>query len=206
MEFLKKTAIVGAILLFAIASKAQNTSVIQAAFKVSYEYESKGEYGKAIDEMKKVYKEDSYEINLRLGWLNYSAGHFTLSISYYEKAIAIMPLGIEARFGIVYPASALGNWDQVVTQYKKILEQDSKNTVANYRLGVIYYERKEYNTAKKYLETVVNLYPFDYDSLIMYAWVNYQLGNTREAKVLFNKVLMYSPGDTSAEEGLKLIG
>ncbi|MBN2681369.1 MAG: tetratricopeptide repeat protein [Bacteroidales bacterium] len=207
MAVLKQFSITGIIILALAFSKinAQTNAEIQSAFKTSYELETKGEYNKAIDEIKKVYKEDSYEINLRLGWLSYSAGQFTTSKSYYTKAINLMPYGIEARFGIVYPASAMGNWDEVITQYKKILEVDPQNSVANYRLGVIYYERKDYTKANSYLEKVVNLYPFDYDGLLMYAWCNFQLGNHREAKVLFNKVLLLSPDDSSAKEGLGLL-
>jgi len=39
----------------------------------------------------------------------------------------------------------------------------------------------------------------------MFAWTNLKLGKTREAQVLFNKVLMLSPDDKSALEGLSLI-
>jgi Flp pilus assembly protein TadD len=52
---------------------------------------------------------------------------------------------------------------------------------------------------------VVNLYPFDYDGLLMYAWSNLQIGKFKEAKILFNKVLMLSPNDKSALEGLAII-
>jgi len=52
---------------------------------------------------------------------------------------------------------------------------------------------------------VVNLYPFGYDGLLMFAWTNLKAGKLREAKILFNKVLMYSPGDKSALEGLSYI-
>jgi hypothetical protein len=50
---------------------------------------------------------------------------------------------------------------------------------------------------------VVNLYPFDYDGLVMYAWTNFQLKKYREAKVLFNKALMNTPTGSSAMEGIK---
>lgn len=182
-----------------------NGTEVKEAFAKSYDYEDDGDYTKAISVMKAVYQEESYEINLRLGWLHYNAGLFTESAAYYRKAIDLMPYGIEARFGYVYPVSALGNWDQVIGQYKKILEIDPQNTMANYRLGNIYYGRKDYQTAYNYFEKVVNLYPFDYDGLIMLAWSNYQLKKFREAKILFNKALLLSPDDESALEGLELI-
>ena len=116
-----------------------------------------------------------------------------------------MPYSIEARFGYVLPAAALGNWDKVLNQYFEIVKIDPQNTKANYRIGSIYYGRKDYANSFKYLEKVVNVYPFDYDGLLLYAWANFQLGKTKEAKLLFEKVLLLSPRDKSALEGLGLI-
>jgi tetratricopeptide (TPR) repeat protein len=72
-------------------------------------------------------------------------------------------------------------------------------------MGSIYYGRKDYAKSEKYLEKVINLYPFDYDSMILYAWTNFKLGKLREAQVMFNKVLLNKPKDISATEGLSLI-
>jgi tetratricopeptide (TPR) repeat protein len=184
---------------------AQNYAALQDAFSKSQAFESKGNFTDAIAAMKTVYQADSYEVNLRLGWVTYLAGLFTESSAYYQDAIKLKPYAIEAKFGFVYPASALGNWDQVITQYNDILNIDPQNTLANYRMGSIYYGRKDFTTAEKYLEKVVNLYPFDYDSMVLYAWTTLKLGKTREAQVLFNKVLLIRPKDTSALEGLALI-
>ena len=203
---MKKISIVSVSILFSTLIFAQeNLDNVLKAFSQSYTYETKGEYANAIKEMVGVYTSDSYEQNVRLGWLSYEAGKFTESVAYYEKALALKPLSEEARMGIVYPASALGNWDQVLTHYLKILENNPGNTTVNYRIGNIYYERKDYAKAFTYFEKVVNLYPFGYDALLMYAWTNLKLGKNREAKVLFNKVLMLSPSDSSALEGLGLI-
>ena len=193
------------ILAASIAVSNAQTDKLADAFSLSYQLETKADYTGAIKTLKEVYNETSYEVNLRLGWLHYEAGLFTESLAYYEKAIALMPYSIEAKLGYVYPASALGNWDKVMAQYTKILAVDPQNTSVNYKLGLIYYGKKDYANAYKYFEKVVNLYPFGYDALIMYAWANYQTGKMREAKVLFNKVLLVSPGDTSALEGLSLI-
>ncbi len=185
-------------------ASAQNDP-IETAFSKSYEFETKKEYTAAVNSLKAIYNKDSYEINLRLGWLAYEAGNNTESVSYYQLAINLMPYSIEAKFGFVYPAAALGNMNQVAEQYSKILEIDAKNTTANYRMGVISYQKKDYQTAFKYFEKVVNLYPFGYDALLMYAWTNFQLGKTKEAKILFGKVLWLYPSDKSATEGLGLI-
>ena len=182
-----------------------NQATLQDAFSKSYQYEYRGNFTDAITTLKTVYQEDSYEINVRLGWVTYLAGLFTESSAYYQKAIALKPYSIEAKLGLANPASALGNWDQVIAQYNEILTIDPQNTTANYRMGSIYYGRKDYGKAEKYLEKVVNLYPFDYDSNILFAWTYLKLGKLREAQVIFNKVLLIKPADASALEGLGLI-
>ena len=88
---------------------------------------------------------------------------------------------------------------------KEVLKTDPQNTLANYKLGLLYYNRAEYDLAKKHVEKVVNLYPFDYDSVILLAWVNLKMEDYRKAKILFNKSLLIYPGNESAQEGLKLI-
>ncbi len=183
----------------------QTDKEIIQAFKTSYGLEKSGSYKKAADELKKVYSNDSYEINLRLGWLEYNAGLFEESAAHYQKALNLKPFSEEAKFGLIYPKYAQGNLTEVINLYKKILEINPNNTSANYRLGLIFFGKKNYTVAANYFEKVVNLYPFDYDSLLMLAWSDYYLGKKNHAKLLFNKVLMSNPEDKSATKGIQLI-
>lgn len=192
-------------LIFALPLAAQTPAEMQKAFQESYSLEAEGKYVEAVKALQAVARENGYEVNLRLGWLNYRAGNHTDALAYYQKCIQMRPLSLEARFGYVLPAGELGHWDQVLAKYKEILGIDAYNTKANYYAGLIYYNRADYPSAEKYFQKVVNLYPFDYDSLLMLAWTKYFLGKSSEAKTLFNKVLLYSPGDASATEGLGLI-
>ena len=208
MEYFKKMNLVAlaALMILSIEfTQGQDMSKTISAFQQSYISEASGDFQEAMDVLKEVYNEKSYETNLRLGWLAYLSGLFSESIAFYNKSISLMPYSIEARFGLVYPASALGNWNMVINQYEKILEINPNNTIANHRLGLIYYGREDYETAYSYFEKVVNLYPFDYDALIMFAWTNYRLNKLREAKILFQKALMHTPGGSSALEGLELL-
>jgi tetratricopeptide (TPR) repeat protein len=194
-----------AALTISISAFSQDHNKLVSAFSDSYAKETAGNYAEAVSALKAVYTETSYELNLRLGWLTYLQGQFNESLSYYNKAISLMPYAIEPRLGVAYPASAQGNWDFVVTQYQTILGIDPNNTLTLYRMGLIFYERKEYKHAAEHFEKVVNLYPFDYDSVLMLAWSNLQIGKAREAKVLFQKAQLYSPTSASAQEGLKLV-
>ena len=192
-------------LLLTFSSHAQISQEVMDAFKKSYQLEASGKYSEAAETLKRVYSEDSYELNLRLGWLDYQAGLFLESKSFYHQAVSLRPMSIEARFGLVLPLAALGSWKQVITQYNKILEINPNNSVANYRLGAIYYGRLEYEKAASYLEKVINLYPFDYDGVVLYAWTNLKMKKLREAKLLFRKALLIRPGDASALEGLRIL-
>jgi tetratricopeptide (TPR) repeat protein len=190
-------------MLMALPAAAQ-TEVIDA-FRESYALESAGQYREAGDKLKAVYQSESYEINLRLGWLLYQSGQVKESVEAYEKAVGLKPYAIEPKLGLALPLSMQGEWDRIIGIYQNILEMDPQNSLVNYRLGLIYYNRAEFDRADPYLEKVVNLYPFDYDGLVLLAWNKLKLQKSREAKVLFNKVLMNNPGDESATEGLQLI-
>jgi tetratricopeptide (TPR) repeat protein len=209
MEILKKSTRTMLLFLFMTLGVnqvyAQDFKKIQDAFISSYNYETGKNYSKAIDALKRVYDGQSYEINVRLGWLYYYAGNYPESINFYTRAIQLKPYSVEARFGYALPASALGNWNDVLNKYIEILKIDPNNYTANYRMGLIYYNRKDYSTAFKHFEKLANLFPYDYDVTHMYAWTNYRLGKLREAKVLFQKTLLIKPGDSSATEGLGLI-
>ncbi|MCK4569713.1 MAG: tetratricopeptide repeat protein [Bacteroidales bacterium] len=205
MEFIRKSIVLAVFTIIMTGLQAQNTEKVQEAFIDSYSCETNANYTDAINILKNVYDPASYHINTRLGWLCYISGQFTESAAYYQKAIELKPYAIEARFGLTYPASSMGNWAQVKNQYIKILELDPQNTKANYYFGLMLYESGDYGLAAKHFEKVVNLFPFDSKSVLMFGWANFQLGKTREAEVLFREVLIIEPNNESALEGLELI-
>jgi tetratricopeptide (TPR) repeat protein len=204
MDFLRK--IIFILILFTGWSATAQQEETFNIFERSYLLENEGEYTKAIQALKTIYDEDSYEVNLRLGWLHYLSGLFSEAVPYYQRCITLRPLSIEARLGIALPVASMGNWSQVEKYYREILEMDPENSWVNYRMALLYYGREDYQTAYKYIEKVVNHYPFDYDSVVLMAWINYRMGKTREARVLFTKSLLMRPGDESATKGLELLG
>lgn len=204
MEFLRKIIVI-AVLFFVFQGFSQEGKTVPNAFAKSYVAEGKGNYSEAIKAIKDVYNESSYTMNLRLGWLYYLDLNYEVSISYYNKACKLMPVAVEPLWALLNPQIAKENWAEVDKIYLRILKIDPKNSTANYKLGLNYYYRKNYAKAKKYFDVALNLYPFDYNIVLMSAWNNYFLGKTNEAKVLFNKVLNIDANDASALQGLSLI-
>jgi len=205
METLRRNILAIVLLLISISAFPQSMNSLVEAFSKSYEAENAKNYIIAINRLKAGYDPDNYVINIRLGWLNYLAKQYTESIYYYQKSISLRPYAIEARFGCVKPLSALEEWDKVKKQYIEILTIDPQNTIANYWLGLIYYNRKDFYNAVKLFEKIVNLYPLDYDSVIMLAWSKLNYGKQQEARVLFDQALIIRPNDSSALTGLKLL-
>ena len=206
IQILALIVILTSLKISAQTDKDYNTSI--NAFNTSYVFEKKGDYENSIDVIKKEFNENKnivYETNLRLGWLNYKAGFYKQSMQHYENAIALKPNSIEAKTGYSLPAYAMGVNDKVIAQYKKILELDPQNTSVSYNLGSIYYYQNDYKNALPYFEKVYNLYPFQYDGLLMFAWTNLKLNKTAEAELLFNKLALRWPNDASVLEGLSLL-
>jgi tetratricopeptide (TPR) repeat protein len=193
------------LIVFISIQSAHAQDILTEAFRESYSLEKSQNFNGAIDRLKSVYQSNSYELNLRLGWLHFQSSKLDQSLEYYTKAVDLKPYAIEPKLGLVLPLSVLGKWEEILEIYHQILQADPQNSLINYRVGLIYYNKGEFAKADPFLEKVVNLYPFDYDGLLLLGWNKLSLQKTREAKVLFQKVLLNNPGDESALEGLKLI-
>ena len=190
--------------MFSLNGNAQDSKVMQEAFAKSFMAEDKGDYKNALQAIQSIYSDKSYLVNLRIGWLSYLNKDYVNSVVYYKKAIALMPTATEPLWGLCNPLVAQEKWVELENNYKLIIRFDPKNSLVNYRLGMIYFYRKNYVEAIKYFDVTLTLFPLDYDAINMSAWTNYYLGKKEEAKVLFNRVLLMYQLDASAIEGLAL--
>ena len=190
--------------LFSLNGNAQDSKVMQEAFAKSFMAEDKGDYKNALQAIQSIYSDKSYLVNLRIGWLSYLNKDYVNSVVYYKKAIALIPTATEPLWGLCNPLVAQEKWVELENNYKLIIRFDPKNSLVNYRLGMIYFYRKNYVEAIKYFDVTLTLFPLDYDAITMSAWTNYYLGKKEEAKVLFNRVLLMYQLDASAIEGLAL--
>lgn len=176
----------------------------ESAFSKSYSFEYEQEYGKAITALLEV-KTESYQQHLRLGWLYYLNKDYQKSESHYRKAVQLEGLSVEARFGLALPLSALGNYNQVLEVYQQILAIDPQNSIANYRTASIYYNRKDMTKAAACVLKVIKMYPFDYDSNLLYGRILQSQGKTTEARKYFEKALQYNPQSDDAKNAIKNI-
>lgn len=194
--------IIVAIVLFCGTLKAQDSP--ETAFSKSYSFEYDTQYAKAIEALLAL-KSESYEVNLRLGWLYYLSKDYAKSETFYKKASDAEPNSIEVRFGQVLPLAAQGNMNNVITIYTDILKLDPNNTVVNYRMAYIYYGKKDYANAITYVTKVLKAYPFDFDSNLLAGKIMLDQGKKPEAKKYFMKALEYNPQSEDAKNCLKKV-
>jgi len=200
---MKLNSIIITVLIFSSFAVAQDQQKLEAAFSQSYSFESEKSYADAIEAILRVYTENSYETNIRLGWLYYQYKKYPESTNYYKKATLLKPNSIEAKLGLASPIAAQSSWDILIDLYNDILKIDANQITVNYRLGLIYYNRQNFTQAKKYFDIYLSLYPFDYDALSISAWNSLKLGKKDVARDLFNKALLLYPKNTDSLEGLK---
>jgi tetratricopeptide (TPR) repeat protein len=198
------------VLLAGLALQAQNPkpSAVISHFNSSIAAEEKSNYADALTEMEAVSEEgkDDYAVNLRLGWLYYQTKNYGQSEKYYRQALALSgQKSVEALLGLSLPLAAKPDWKGVENVYERVLAMDPANYTANLHLGQILMNRGDFARAESLLGTALEHYPATYEVVLSSAWNSYSLGRMRDARLLFERTLMLSPGDTSAQRGLSYL-
>ena len=197
---MKKIIVFLAAIIIAISIQVQaQASDLVNAFASSYAHEKDGKYADAADDIKKSYI-DSYECNVRLGWLLYADKKYESAVTYYQKAVLTKPSSLEAYSGLGNALAAQEKWTEANKVYVKMIAVDPNNTTANYRLALGYYYAKNYELADKHNSIVLKLYPFDYYSNLLEGGIKLAQGKLKEAKAFYHVALLVSPTDTTAKQ------
>jgi tetratricopeptide (TPR) repeat protein len=187
-------------------SGAAAQTIVQ--FNQSLTAEAEDRYADALKDLESLPSEakSDYLVSLRLGWLCYLNQDYDRAVSYYQQASqSARGRSIEALLGLTLPLAAKSDWTRVEESYRRVLSMDPHNYTANLRLGQIELNRGDFSQAELYLKTALENYPGEYEANLSSAWNNYYLGHAADARVLFERALMLSPGDTSATRGLQLV-
>ena len=182
-----------------------STDPVEVALKASYASEAKGDYQAAIKNFASVGSSagSSYIAQLRLGWLNYCAKEYQQSANYYKKAVQLAPLAIEPLLGQMLAQQLSENTDEAMRTGNAILRRDPNNYTANSRLAWMYYVKRDYKQAAILYRKLVGLYPTDTEMLLGLGFALKYSGEKKDADKQFNTVLLLSPDNSRALEGLK---
>lgn len=192
------------LILPAIGAVGQNQGASLAdALKTSYEAEAKGDYAAATKPLVTSAAGGNYVAQLRLGWLGYCSKDWTESITRYKQAAQLAPFAIEPLLGLMLPQQAAGKNDDAIHTAQTILRQDPNNYTALSRTAWLLYLKRDYKQAAITYRKLVNLYPTDTEMLLGLGFSLKFAGDRKEAAQHFNTVLLLSPNNSRALEGLR---
>lgn len=164
----------------------------------------KGDYPKAIEPLSRLSNPGSsaYIVELRLGWLHARIQNWAESIVHYRKAVDAAPRAIEPRLGLMAAQQGAQKYADALLTGQDILRLDAVNYTALSRMAWILYSQQDYRRAAAYYRKLVTLYPGDTDMLLGLGFSLKFMGQAGEAAACFNKVLLLSPNNPRALEGL----
>jgi tetratricopeptide (TPR) repeat protein len=79
------------LLLFSCTFTLVAQENVKLAFQKSYSLENNKQYKEALAALQAFNDPSVYEIQLRLGWLNYLSGNFSKSAELYQRAAELAP-------------------------------------------------------------------------------------------------------------------
>jgi tetratricopeptide (TPR) repeat protein len=182
-----------------------NGSAAVDVWAESYRLEALTRYEDAAEVLLPALKKDSKNefILLRLGWLNYLRGNHNKAMEYYKKALAVNSKSLDAKLGLVLPLLAQQRWNEAAKYTQEVLKVAPWNYYAHIRLMIAEEGLRQWQTLAKHAREVHARYPSDATVLVYLARANRWLGNTRDAKNAYQKVLERAPSNIEALQYLE---
>ncbi|OGZ27897.1 MAG: hypothetical protein A2365_00960 [Candidatus Nealsonbacteria bacterium RIFOXYB1_FULL_40_15] len=124
------------------------------------------------------------------------------AMMYFEKSIELKLDYAQAHFQMARIFSEQGRTAEMISSLEKAGGSDPNDPVLAYQLGLVYYQKKDYERAKKELERAVVLRPAYSNALYFLGICYYELNNKDVAIAVFRKILELNPGNDIATKVL----
>ncbi len=110
------------------------------------------------DSLAKDPKNGGLVVRMANAW--YDAGAYFQAEQYYARYLKeFNPKDVAARIDYAYTILRQGREDEAITETKRALEFEPKRVEALYNLGVIYYGKKDFKSAKEWFEKCIEIAP-----------------------------------------------
>jgi len=178
----------------------------EAAWQASLNAEQKGQWDDAIKALADVHKTHpkSYQLAVRLGWLHCNNRDYKTSESFYDQALKLAPLAIEAKLGRLSPLLAQARYADVETQANQVLKADPHNYYGLYWYVLALRLQNKTKVAEPYAERLAAAYPSDAKVLLELA-LNYNGQPQRKTVMrdLLQQILTLDSDNATAAQLLK---
>ncbi len=98
--------------------------------------------------------EVSYRVALR-------AGAYREALDWINQLLSLEPHHEKAIVERSIPLLYLGRWDECMTYCENLLKKNAKEFLAHLHMGIIFFERKQWASAKQHLEIALQTKPED---------------------------------------------
>jgi len=146
-----------------ISAQSNSTTFSDSLITLSKKFYNEGLYKEAVEVYKNAgFEKLSAEELFYLG-LSYSNLRGTIrAAQYFTKAVELKPEHNGYRLQLARLLSQLGKTNEAVTNYNVIVQNDSNNVTALYELGLIDFDKKEYEKAIQIFSKLVELNDNDF--------------------------------------------
>jgi tetratricopeptide (TPR) repeat protein len=118
----------------------------------------------------------------------------------FEKVVELEP-GFPRVYSYLIPIYHEFNMDaNAVQAYKNAMEQDEKDLVAHYHLGVLSLKKNQFLTAKKLFKKVIDVNKRHVGAIFGFGIASFRTGNLAAAKKCFEYVSKADPKNTVAKK------
>ena len=176
-------------------------------FIKAYTFAEAGDTLNAIKNYLEVIDKDqgNYDAYIQLG-LIYSKSGNPIAMDYLNNALKINPESVEALYATAMFYQALGDSDNAITMYNRLLLIEPDNLYANYNLGYVNLVLiRDYQAAMGFFEKAIELQPNYFQAIYNLGYCNELLGEYATARNLYNTALEIEVNYDKAIEGLNRI-
>jgi tetratricopeptide (TPR) repeat protein len=193
------------VLMSTLPASAQ-TSEVQDLYRESYVLEARAKPAEALEVMNKVQSKagSSYFAHVRTGWLAYLAGRNDVAEAQYRAAVAAKPKAVEPLLGLSLVLLGQSKWRDLELTCRDVLKLDPKNALARARLAHAHYAVGNYPDSATLYRQLVEEYPANLDHQTGLGWALARMGRVAEGKALFKEVLLVSPDNPNALQGIAM--
>ena len=174
----------------------------------SVQAETAGKYDEALQHLQAFGIEggDTFMTHLRAGWLYSQKAEYVKASEAYATASKIQPTSITPLLGLLAVAQSLNEPARIERAAEALLRAEPTNYKGEMALANVRFAAKDYRRALNSYRRVLKNYPEDNDAASGAAWSASYVGETREALVLFTRILSLNPAYPSAQQGFELCG
>lgn len=183
-----------------------NENQAEAYFWLGMNLRDQDSLSMAIDYMETALTKDStiYNANMILADM-YSNLKDKTALKYYDKALNLDSLSVEAYYGKAVFWQNLGKKDKAIQAYKDLIRVDPQYQDAYYNMGYIYFNENNFEKAKAHFNIAIRMDVDFAKAYYMRGLCAEKLGDSRAAIDDYENALNFDPNYTKAQERLSAL-